>query len=197
MKRLMLVATLPLLVYLAACTRDPKEIARKYVETGNKYYEKGKYKEASIMYRRALQKNMRDAQAHYRLGLVELKQGMRGGATQRPAGTRASHHQTPPGRLGLHLLEAGETAPPKEAVPEIGDGTLHPGFVLRMGDPGGIDEASVVNGQFPVAAVKTRVIEIGTQHPAGQVVADQTTGHSPEEGKGGEMRLYEGRDRHA
>lgn len=80
MKRFALALAIPLLVYLSACTRDPKEIARKYVATGNKYYEKGKYKEASIMYRRALQKNMRDAQAHYRLGLIELKQGMMGEA---------------------------------------------------------------------------------------------------------------------
>jgi len=80
MKRFILVLTVPLLVYLAACTRDPKEIARKYVETGNKYYDRGKYKEASIMYRRALQKNMRDSQAHYRLGLVQMRQGMLGEA---------------------------------------------------------------------------------------------------------------------
>src|SRR5689334_8119435 len=75
MKRICLILAIPLLILLAACTRDPKEIARKYVETGNKYYDRGTYKEASIMYRRALQKNMRDPQAHYRLGLVDLKQG--------------------------------------------------------------------------------------------------------------------------
>jgi tetratricopeptide (TPR) repeat protein len=80
MKRSILAVTIPLLIVLAACTRDPKEVARKYVETGNKYYDRGKYKEASIMYRRALQKNMRDSQAHYRLGLVELKEGMMGEA---------------------------------------------------------------------------------------------------------------------
>ena len=74
MKRFCLVVAVPLLVVLAACTRDPKEIARKYVETGNKYFEKGKYKEASIMYRNALKRNQRDAQAHYRLGLVQLQQ---------------------------------------------------------------------------------------------------------------------------
>jgi tetratricopeptide (TPR) repeat protein len=80
MKRLRLILLLPLLVVLAACTRDPKEIAKKYIVTGNKYYDKGQYKEASIMYRRALQKNMLSAQAHYCLGLVELKQGLPGEA---------------------------------------------------------------------------------------------------------------------
>ena len=80
MKRLSFALALPLLVYLAACTRDPKEVAKKYVETGNKYYDKGKFKEASIMYRRALQKDMRNQQAYYHLGLVDLKQGMMGEA---------------------------------------------------------------------------------------------------------------------
>lgn len=80
MKRISFAIGVPLLVCLAACNRDPKEVAKKYVETGNKYYDKGKFKEASIMYRRALQKNMRDAQAYYRLGLVDIRQGMLGEA---------------------------------------------------------------------------------------------------------------------
>ncbi|MGA2598986.1 MAG: tetratricopeptide repeat protein [Bryobacteraceae bacterium] len=80
MKRLSFALALPLLVCLAGCTRDPKEVAKKYVETGNKYYDKGKFKEASIMYRRALQKDMRNQQAYYHLGLVDLKQGMMGEA---------------------------------------------------------------------------------------------------------------------
>lgn len=78
--RLGLGLLLPLLVYVAACTRDPKEVAKKYVDTGNKYFKNGKYKEASIMYRRALQKDMKNAEAHYRLGLVDLKEGMLGEA---------------------------------------------------------------------------------------------------------------------
>ena len=80
MKRICLVLAVPLLVWLASCTRDPKEMARRYVEAGNRYYDKGKYPQASIMYRRALQKNMRDAQAHYRLGLVQLHEHMVGEA---------------------------------------------------------------------------------------------------------------------
>jgi tetratricopeptide (TPR) repeat protein len=80
MKRVRLILILPLLVILAACTRDPKEVAKKYVANGNKYYDKGQFKEASIMYRRALQKNMLYAQAHYRLGLVEMKLSLLGEA---------------------------------------------------------------------------------------------------------------------
>ena len=60
---------LVLLVVLAGCSRDPKSL----VATGNKYFDRGKYKEASIMYRRALQKNRKFADAWYRLGLVDAK----------------------------------------------------------------------------------------------------------------------------
>ena len=57
----------------ASCSRDPKVQAQRYLENGNKFFDKGKYKEASIMYRRALQKNGRFGEAYYRLGLTDLK----------------------------------------------------------------------------------------------------------------------------
>ena len=65
---------LPLLASIVACNRDPKEASRKYVDTGNKYFTRAKYKEASIMYRRALQKDLKNPEAYYRLALVDLKQ---------------------------------------------------------------------------------------------------------------------------
>jgi tetratricopeptide (TPR) repeat protein len=43
------------------------------VNNGNKFFEKAKYKEASIMYRRALQKDLKSGEAYYRLGLTEIK----------------------------------------------------------------------------------------------------------------------------
>ncbi len=62
------------LLVLAACNLDPKAASRKYVETGNKYFTREKYKEASIMYRRALQKDLKNSEAYYRLALVDLKE---------------------------------------------------------------------------------------------------------------------------
>ncbi len=59
---------------LGACHRDPREASRRYVEKGNKYFARDKYKEASIMYRRALQEDMKNPDAYYRLGLVDLKE---------------------------------------------------------------------------------------------------------------------------
>lgn len=73
MKRCGFLLVLPALLSLASCTFDPKAQAQRYLENGNKFFEKGKYKEASIMYRRALQKDMRFGEAYYRLGLTDLK----------------------------------------------------------------------------------------------------------------------------
>ncbi|HSB15346.1 MAG TPA: tetratricopeptide repeat protein [Bryobacteraceae bacterium] len=62
-----------LLVGATSCSRDPEVVKRKYVENGNRYFDRGKYKEASIMYRSALKKDLRYGEAYYRLGLVQLK----------------------------------------------------------------------------------------------------------------------------
>jgi tetratricopeptide (TPR) repeat protein len=64
-----------LAILSAACNRDPKVQRQKYLESGNRYFENGKFKEASLMYRRSLQQDMRFGEAHYRLGMTELKLG--------------------------------------------------------------------------------------------------------------------------
>jgi tetratricopeptide (TPR) repeat protein len=75
--------TLPLLflaLLLASCSRDPKVQAQRYVDTGNNFFNKAKYKEAAIMYRRALQKDLRFGEAYYRLALTDMKLGSYGTA---------------------------------------------------------------------------------------------------------------------
>src|SRR5579871_4658065 len=62
-----------LFALLAACLRDPRLAARRSVATGNGYFAKGKLKEASILYRRALQQDPQSADAWYQLGLVNLR----------------------------------------------------------------------------------------------------------------------------
>src|SRR5579864_4587325 len=66
---------LPLLVLLllASCNRDPKVQAQRELENANKFFAKAKYREAALMYKRALQKDMRFGEAYYRLALTELK----------------------------------------------------------------------------------------------------------------------------
>jgi tetratricopeptide (TPR) repeat protein len=60
---------------LASCSRDPNVAKRRYLDSGNKYYDRGKFKEASIMYRNALQKDLRYGAAYYKLGLTYVRLG--------------------------------------------------------------------------------------------------------------------------
>jgi tetratricopeptide (TPR) repeat protein len=74
MQRCKLLKYLPLLFLLvASCNRDPKAQAQQALEQGNKFFAKAKYREATIMYKRALQKDMRFGEAYYRLALTEIK----------------------------------------------------------------------------------------------------------------------------
>jgi tetratricopeptide (TPR) repeat protein len=68
--------TVPCLwLLICGCGLDPESSKRRYLEGGNKYYNNGKYKEASIMYRNALKKDMKYGEAYYRLGLASIKLG--------------------------------------------------------------------------------------------------------------------------
>jgi tetratricopeptide (TPR) repeat protein len=60
---------------LVSCSRDPNVAKRRYLESGNKYFDKAKYKEARIMYLNAKAKDQRWGPAYYRLGLTALKLG--------------------------------------------------------------------------------------------------------------------------
>ena len=71
-RKLLLIVPLLMLVG-AGCSFSPEAAKRRYLETGNKYFKNAKYKEASIMYRRAIQKDLRFGEAYYRLGLTELQ----------------------------------------------------------------------------------------------------------------------------
>ncbi len=77
-KRVALAALLLAVVTLLGCLGDSDAAKKRLLETGNKYYDTGKYKEASIIYKKVLQKDQRYGEAYYRLGLAELKQGRYG-----------------------------------------------------------------------------------------------------------------------
>jgi tetratricopeptide (TPR) repeat protein len=82
MKSRKLLLLLPLVVLVASCNRDPRAQAARYLENGNKFFQKARYKEASIMYRRALQKDLRFGEAYYRLGLTDIKLAAYGDAAR-------------------------------------------------------------------------------------------------------------------
>jgi len=53
------------------CSRGPQY----YIDKGNQFYSEGKYADAAINYRNGIKKDPRSAEARYRLGLIEQKQG--------------------------------------------------------------------------------------------------------------------------
>jgi len=71
-----------LFLSLAACNRDPNVAKRRYLESGNKYFDKGKYKEARLMYKDAIQKDRLFGPAYYKLGITEIHLGAGGAAVQ-------------------------------------------------------------------------------------------------------------------
>jgi cellulose synthase operon protein C len=58
---------------LTACSRDPNIRKQKYFESGQRFFEKGKYREAIIQFGNAIQVDPRFEQAHYRLAESYLK----------------------------------------------------------------------------------------------------------------------------
>jgi tetratricopeptide (TPR) repeat protein len=104
---------LPLLLVLAACSRDPKVQAQRYLDNGNKFFAKAKFKEASILYRRALQKDLRFGEAYYRLGLTDLRLGSYGDAAhmlQRAVDLLPSNSDAATKLGDLYMLAASQDA---------------------------------------------------------------------------------------
>src|ERR1700680_5112185 len=66
--RLVLVAFL-----LPGCNRYPNVRKQKFLESGNRYRDKGKLREAAIQYANAVQVDPRFAEAHFQLGETYLK----------------------------------------------------------------------------------------------------------------------------
>src|SRR5579872_6821123 len=60
---------------LISCSRDPNYLKQKYLESGNKYFDAKRYKEASIMYRKSLEKDRKFGPAWYHLALTDLALG--------------------------------------------------------------------------------------------------------------------------
>jgi predicted Zn-dependent protease len=70
MKHLFLVAPLCTLLLLTGCSQSPQ----KLIATADKYHANKKYKEASILYRKAISKDKTNGEAYYREGLNLLDQ---------------------------------------------------------------------------------------------------------------------------
>jgi tetratricopeptide (TPR) repeat protein len=81
MRSIRLVAVLvAALLGLVSCSRDPQVVKKRYFESGNKYFEKGRYREASIQYRNAIKTDPKYGVAYYKLALTSLRSSDFGGA---------------------------------------------------------------------------------------------------------------------
>lgn len=58
---------------LTGCTRDPNIRKQKFLESGNRYRDQGKFREAAIQYLNAIQVDSRFAEAHYQLSRTCLR----------------------------------------------------------------------------------------------------------------------------
>src|SRR5688572_27222854 len=58
---------------VAGCSRDPNVRKQKYLESGNKYFENGKHREAVIQYSNAIQVDPNFTEGHFRLAQAHLK----------------------------------------------------------------------------------------------------------------------------
>jgi tetratricopeptide (TPR) repeat protein len=60
---------------LISCNRDPNYLKTKYLQSGIKYYDATRYKEASIMFRKSIEADRKFGSPYYRLALTDLKLG--------------------------------------------------------------------------------------------------------------------------
>ncbi len=72
-KLLRIILVLSAALTLVNCSRDPQVLKKKYLDSGNKYFERGKYKEAQIMYQKALHADPKYGEAYYQLAMTAFK----------------------------------------------------------------------------------------------------------------------------
>ena len=65
--------TLVAALALVSCKGNPEAAKKRYLESGDKYFSKDRYKEASIQYRNAIKIDGRYGLARYKLALTYLK----------------------------------------------------------------------------------------------------------------------------
>src|SRR3982074_2655073 len=58
---------------LTGCSRDPNVRKQKYLESGQRYFDKGQYREAAIQFENAIQVDSRFTDAHYKMALTAMK----------------------------------------------------------------------------------------------------------------------------
>src|SRR5580698_11489526 len=82
---------------MVSCRRDPNVAKKQYLESGNKYFEHERYKNAAIQYNNAIKIDRKYGPAYYKLGTVYMKMSP-------PQIATAIHHF----RRAVELLEGNQ-----------------------------------------------------------------------------------------
>jgi len=77
-RRISILLLLALTLFATACSPEAKK--KKALDGGNKYFEKGQYKQARLMYLNAIKVDPRFGEAYYQLALTNLRLGSYGEA---------------------------------------------------------------------------------------------------------------------
>jgi tetratricopeptide (TPR) repeat protein len=128
---------LSLLVVLAStgCSRNPQSRRDKFLQSGNRYFDQGKYPEAAIEYRNALQADPNSAEAHDRLATTYTRAGNWDGAVRELEQTIALQPDNARSQLNLgNILFASQEF---ERAGQIG-------FALLQHDPKNADAHSLM-----------------------------------------------------
>jgi len=101
-----------LLVASSACSRDPNARKQKYFKSGQRYFQKGEYREAAIEFFNAIQIDQGYAEAHYQLAQSYLKVQQWSAAYQELARTVELQPENYQARIDMaNLLIAGRSLP--------------------------------------------------------------------------------------
>src|ERR1700730_13537089 len=126
MKHIQTVVVISILLCACACSRNPQARRDKFLQSGNRYFEKGKYPEAAIEYRSAVQADAKSAEAHERLATAYMKVSSWEGAVKELERTVELQPNNTGAQLNLgNILFAGQDL---EQAGQIG-------FALLQQDP--------------------------------------------------------------
>ncbi len=124
MKYILAVASICAVLFSSACTQSPE----KLVAAANRYHDRQKYKEASILYQKAISKDKTNAEAYYREGINLMDDRNFGEAAKylRRAIDLKPDNVDAASRLAEIYLDAYafDTKKFKSLLPEIGDLTM-------------------------------------------------------------------------
>ena len=164
MKHFQTVVFVSILLCACGCSRDPQVRCAKFISGGNRYFDQGKYPEAAIEYRNALQADPNSADAHERLATTYMRVGQLDRAVKELERTVELQPSNAHAQLNLgNIVFAGRDF---ERAGQIG-------FALLQQDPNNADAHSLManvaeaRGRYDEATSEiTKAISLKPDNPA-------------------------------